>query len=158
MIKSKESNVCPDCSGSLSGYDHRQRKLIRDDGTKETYRLRRLKCSSCGKLHLELPDIMQPFKHHETKVIESELSGTGVSCPADDSTIRVWRRQFTRNLNQLSAALKSLWMKAHKMHYPLLGGSLLDTLINTGPGWLTFVTQLCISGGFGIPTQFAFCP
>jgi hypothetical protein len=100
---------------------------------------------------------MQPFKHHECSVIEAELDNTGTSCPADDSTIRVWKRQFARNIDYLSRALKSLWIQAHKKQYPLLRDSLLD-IQNRGPGWLTLVTQLCIRGGFSIPTQFAFCP
>ena len=101
---------------------------------------------------------MQPYKHHESKVIEAELSGTGNSCPADYSTIRIWKKQFLQNMNKISGVLKSFWIRMYKVPYPLLENSLLHHFINMGPGWLTLVTQLCIKDGFGLPTQFAFCP
>lgn len=152
LIESEELNHCPNCSGILCGYDFKIRYLIRDTGEKETYKLRRLKCKGCQRLHTEIPDIMQPYKHHESKVIEAELSGTGTSCPADDSTIRVWRKQFAQNINKISGVLKSFWIRMHKVPYPLLENSLLHHFINKGPGWLTLVTQLCIKDGFGLPT------
>lgn len=152
LIKSEELNDCPNCSGSLSGYDFKIRYLIRDTGEKETYKLRRLKCKECRRLHIELPDIMHPYKHHESQVIEAELSGTGISCPADYSTIRVWKKQFAQNMNKVSGVLKSTWIRIHKAPYPLLADSLLQYLIETGPGWLTLVTQLCIKEGLGLPT------
>ncbi|HOW23609.1 MAG TPA: DUF6431 domain-containing protein [Sedimentibacter sp.] len=52
------------------------------------YRLHRLKCPGCGKLHLELPDFMAPKKHYEARLIEDVMAGRSDSCPADDSTIR----------------------------------------------------------------------
>lgn len=95
---------------------------------------------------------MQPFKHHESKVIEAELSGTGTSSPADNSTIRIWKKRFAQNMNKLSGVLKSIWTRINKKAYPLLGDSLLKDLINKGPGWLTLVTQLCIREGSWLPT------
>ena len=108
---------------------------------------------------MELPDCMQPYKHHSVSIIEAELDETGTHCPADESTIRLWRRQFAVNLPQIEGSLQSLWQQESSRYWSLISsGSLLQFFRNTGPGWLTIVTQKLLGSGFGIPTQFAFCP
>ena len=83
---------CPFCGGLLSGYDRRRRSLIEDDGSVSVYLLRRLRCSTCGHLHMEIPDIMKPQKHYAAEVIRQAEIGELGSCPADDSTIRRWKK------------------------------------------------------------------
>jgi len=39
------------------------------------FRIRRLKCKECGKLHRELPDILLPYKHYRSEIIEEALDG-----------------------------------------------------------------------------------
>lgn len=90
-IRNMESPFCPDCGMLLSGYDTRRRHVVESSGAVLWFKLRRLKCSSCNKLHLELPDFMVPKKHYEAKVIKDVLCGHPDSCPADDSTIRRWK-------------------------------------------------------------------
>ena len=90
-IRNKEAPVCPDCGQLLSGYDTRRRHVVESSGAVRWFRLRRLKCTNCERLHLELPDFMIPKKHYDARVIEDVLSGQSDSCPADDSTIRRWR-------------------------------------------------------------------
>jgi len=159
FIMSKESPHCPLCSGELSGYDSRKRKVRDSLGNHQLFLLRRLKCKSCGKLHIELPSIIQPFKHYLSEVVEACLDGTRDDCPADDSTIRCWRKQWRNNLVQLEGALKSLWSHKYQRNYPLLAAdSLLSIIQKHGSGWLTTVTQMVVAAGYGVPTQFAFCP
>jgi len=108
---------------------------------------------------VELPDFIQPHKHYSSTTVEAELDGTGNDCPADDSTIRLWRKQFLHNLDQIEGALRSLWSNEYRMYYPLLSAdSLLEAIKNNGLGWLTSVNQMLIKAGLGVPTQFAFCP
>ncbi|MDR1978390.1 MAG: DUF6431 domain-containing protein [Synergistaceae bacterium] len=38
----------------------RTRFVIREDGERETWIARRLRCCSCGKLHTELPQFIDP--------------------------------------------------------------------------------------------------
>lgn len=92
-ILNEDIPVCPQCGTVLSGYDNRKRHAIDDFGNKQWYRLRRLKCRPCKKLHLEIPDFIQPQKHYEKGVISNALSGNTCSCPADDSTIRRWKSE-----------------------------------------------------------------
>ena len=91
-VKSNEALKCPDCGGTLSGYDRRRRFAISSDGQRHTYKIRRLRCRCCGKLHLEFPDFLLPYKHYEATVIAEVQQGEGEYCPADDSTIRRWRK------------------------------------------------------------------
>lgn len=90
-IRNMDAPLCPDCGQLLSGYDTRKRHAVKSSGEVRWFRLRRLKCLKCKKLHLELPDFMTPKKHYEAKVIQDVVSGQSDSCPADDSTIRRWR-------------------------------------------------------------------
>lgn len=92
LVDSKEQHKCPGCGATLSGYDHRKRTAIGDDGYKRTYSLRRLRCPRCGQLHLELPDFLAPEKHYTALVVEAAKHGSTESCPADDSTIRRWKK------------------------------------------------------------------
>ena len=85
--------VCPSCGGQLSGYDHRRRHAIDGIGRAQWYLCRRLRCRSCGSLHVELPDFMRPGRHYQADVIETALQvDHWGSCPADDSTIRRWKK------------------------------------------------------------------
>lgn len=92
-IRSRARPPCPDCGGLLSGYDRRRRQLIGEDGCAAVYLLRRFRCSECGRLHLEMPDIMQPQKHYAAALISQTVAGAVDYCPADNSTIRRWKKK-----------------------------------------------------------------
>ncbi|MDI9476659.1 MAG: DUF6431 domain-containing protein [Bacillota bacterium] len=93
FIVNWEAPVCPDCDQILSGYDGRRRHVIDSSGAVLWFRLRRLRCPDCKKLHIELPDFMVPQKHYEGWVIDEALAGRFEACPADDSTIRRWKKK-----------------------------------------------------------------
>ena len=135
--------------------------MIHEDGTRVKYAFRRLECkckTCCQKLHTEIPDFTQPYKHYEASVIQAELDESTDFCPAENSTIKLWIRQFNNNLDRLESVLKAQWCKVFNKHYPLTADSLLQTYITSESNWLTVVTQICIKGLHGIPTQFAFSP
>ena len=71
-LRVKNHPSAPIWTGSLSGYDSRLRHVIHVDGSKEIYRFKRLRCQGCRKLHVELRDCMQPYKHHSARIIEAE--------------------------------------------------------------------------------------
>ena len=110
-------------------------------------------------MHTQLPAFMQPYKHYGASVVETEIDAIGIHCPADESTIRIWRKQFQVNYHPIEGALRSIWIEIHKKQYGLLQAhSLLANIRNKGSGWLTTVTQILLAAGLGVPTQFAFCP
>lgn len=159
FVKSKEKNDCPLCSSSLVVRDSKNRKALKDDGTKCVYRLRRLKCSACDTLHTELPDFMLPYKHYEAPIIEEALTRSDGHCPADNSTINKWRSWFERNRTLLESSLSSLWSQLHRSHIQLNKPfSLLDSLNLVRHGCLKHAVKLLINSGLWSHTQFACTP
>ena len=88
-----ENVCCPCCGGSLRVRDSKKRGIIMADGKIQVFLLRRLKCGTCGALHLELPDIFIPYKRYSRDVIERASAGRFPDCPAENSTIYRWSRQ-----------------------------------------------------------------
>lgn len=99
-IQSTEVCTCPACHGSLRVRDSKLRRVINQAGDTEIYRLRRFKCQNCGKLHLELPSCIVPYKHYSADVIGAELYHVREDCPAEDSTILQWRQIAISFLSQ----------------------------------------------------------
>ena len=77
---------CPQCGGEMKIRDSKRRKVIFADGTVDTFVLRRYKCTVCGRVHLELPDIMVPHKHYSRSAIIDTINGER-NCSAEQSTI-----------------------------------------------------------------------
>jgi hypothetical protein len=70
--------------------------------------IRRLKCQCCGRLHNELPDFIQPYKRYTSDVIEAVLDDDTSASPAENSTIKRWRKWFNRIDSYLNAALVAI--------------------------------------------------
>lgn len=123
-------------------------------------RIRRLVCSSCGRIHSELPDIVQPFKHYAAEVIQQALEGKQDLCPAEDSTIHRWISEFKAALKDIEGSLISLWMKENQKAWALVRRvSLLEKIKREHPeNWYVLVNRLLVNAGFGTYTRFAFCP
>ena len=83
---------CPSCDSRLKVRDSRLRKVIDSSGNTLVFSLPRLFCQQCKKLHILLPDIIKPFKSYSRLVIDNARAGQIMDCPADDSTIRRWRK------------------------------------------------------------------
>lgn len=96
-ILSQETPVCPKCMGKLKVRDSKRRKVILSADEEQTFLLRRLKCTSCGALHVELPDLLLPYKHYSRAIIESAATGPMTACPAENSTIYRWNKERTKH-------------------------------------------------------------
>ena len=131
--------------------------MITSEGKRKTYRIRRLKCKGCGKLHSELPGCMPPNKHYATEVIEGELDNSRDDCPADNRTISSWKRTFREMRSVIEGTLRARWSFENKTQYRLLDrDSLLEKMIADGPGWLTTVNRLLNDINLRLHTQFVF--
>ena len=116
-----------------------------------------MRCEACGKLHTELPDCMQPYKHYETDAIQAEIDGSQENPSADESTLRRWKTEFHRGKDQIEGALRARFERHSGIHYPLLPqDSLLRILREKVSAWLRFVNKVLVSSEFDIHTQFAF--
>lgn len=96
IVKSKQAPLCPDCGALMSGYCSQRRKVIGSDGNSLILLVRRLKCPMCNHMHSELPDIIVPNKHYSSDTIRRVRSGDASICPADDSTMRRWRKDSSK--------------------------------------------------------------
>lgn len=83
---------CPHCGGLMRIRDSKKRKMILSDGTVQIFVLRRYKCTVCGRVHLELPDVMIPHKHYAREAIVETVRGER-KCAAEQSTIYRWNKE-----------------------------------------------------------------
>ena len=101
---------CPHCGGAMTVRDSKRRKLILSDGTVQMFVLRRYKCKICGRIHLNLPDIMLPHKHYAREAIIETVRGER-NCSAEQSTIYRWNREKL----QLECQVLQMEKEAEKM-------------------------------------------
>src|SRR5699024_11920458 len=64
FVESSAISYCPVCGEPLSYRDSCVRIMRLEGGRKRRFLIRRLKCSSCGRIHRELPDCLVPYKHY----------------------------------------------------------------------------------------------
>lgn len=99
--------------------------LRRQDASVAHLIIRRRKCTDCGRISHELPDIIVPFKRHEAANIsqaleEHESSRQDSYC--ENSTIRRWKLWFFLLRDYLESsvrALMELWHCAAFVRLPL---------------------------------------
>jgi hypothetical protein len=160
-IISLVTSKCPLCSGAVYHRDFKSRFSKRCNGEVWQFRLRRLLCGECAKLHTEIPDIIQPFKHYDSETIQCILDGNegALECDVDCSTIRRWKRDFSIAGLDIEQRLASVIAQESDDKMPLLSPGLVLAYIRaTVDRWLAFVMCLLINGGHKLCTQFAFCP
>ena len=158
-VRGTEDTRCPYCGGLLEYRNSRTRERLNKLRKKTVYLLRRLWCACCRHLHTEIPDIIQPYRHFGSSVIQEVLDGGGETCAADDSTIRRWRSDFAGSKPDIEQRLKSVYARETDSHAPLNTETrTLDGIKRTHPKWLSFVIKLLICHGHRLCTRFAFCP
>ena len=159
-IISGECQPCPLCNGNLYYRNSRERKVKTLIGVVLWFLLRRLLCEGCGKLHTELPDIIQPYKHYDSATIQSILDGSedAEDCVADNSTMYRWKKTYTAAEPDIIQRINSVYSQEADSKAPIIApGRILETIKSEQPRWLSFVMRLLINNGHKICTQFAFC-
>lgn len=142
----------------MSYRNSKPRHTLDETRTETRYLLRRFFCDVCHKLHTEIPDTIQPFKHYDSKTVQDVLDGGGDTCSADDSTMRRWRADFRDSEDDVNRRLESIRAKETHSHTSLMSGQkLLNTIRKENQRWLAFVMGLLIRHGHRLRTRFAFC-
>ena len=161
-VRATEESVCPFCSGELAYRDSKLRKFKNLLAEIRCFLLRRLRCQGiCKTLHTELPNIIQPYKHYESRVIQAVIDGSAdaAACHADNSTIRRWKAEFEKAEPDIAQRLTSVYVQATDEIVPIeTTCKTLDTIKAKRERWLAFVMALLVNSGHKIRTQFAFCP
>jgi hypothetical protein len=91
-------------------FGNRQRKYIDTDGNTKTLLIRRLRCTSCGKIHHELPDILVPYKRHCAETIEQITDKRLNSSNCDANLvyrILLWWRSMSIYFKGVMSALRA---------------------------------------------------
>ena len=160
-VISDEIVRCPLCGGVLVYRNKRLRRRKTLLGEVIRLYLRRFRCETCNKLHTEIPNIIQPYKHYDSETIQTVLDGNADSagCPADESTIRRWKADFEESEADLSQRLLSVCARITDEILPIKATTAPVTFIRTVyEHWLAVVMELLINNGHRIRTRFAFCP
>jgi hypothetical protein len=147
-VKCIEISFCSICGNELTFKDHRSRIVIYSDGTHLIIMIRRLKCETCSRLHNELPDFIQPYKRYASDVIEAVLDDDTSASPAENSTIKRWRKWFNRIASYLNAALVAV--KAEFEHLPVNitnGLAPLEYYRKQGKDWLRGIIRRYVNSG-----------
>ena len=84
---------CPICKKEMQVKDSKRRYIKDETGRKVPFNLRRFRCETCIRLHIELPDLVFPYSQYDTATIERVRSGDYATFGGDDSTIRWWRKK-----------------------------------------------------------------
>jgi len=161
IITENESIHCPLCDGELAYRDNRLRIVKNLFAEVRRFLLRRLRCKGCKKLHTELPDIIQPYKHYDSETIQKVLDGSAevAACSADDSTIRRWKNEFAEAKRDINQRLASVYARMSDGKVLISATvNILDKIKAETKRWFSFVMTLLINNGHKICTQFAFCP
>ncbi len=155
LCESRENPVCPHCGTLLRYRDRRNRIMKWYNGEKWTCSVRRLRCSRCNRLHVELPDILTPKKHYATELIENVVDE--VSTPNDlttecypcERTMQRWKDWIQKNKLQIDGYLKSIGSRLSASGSELLKtrDSLLEKLREDGAGWLAAVNRAIYNTG-----------
>ncbi len=110
--------------------------------------VRRMKCPSCRKLHIELPDCLVPYKQYAAEIIENEIDGVvsedslcTEDCPCD-KTVKRWNK-WLLNLNPQILRSLFLILKSLMMNFEF-SVDVKDILLYArkfGAGWMTLVSR-----------------
>ena len=150
--------LCPTCkNGSLIFRDYCNRIVRHEGGETEWIRIPRHQCNNpnCRRIHRMIPDILVPFKHYDSDVIQDAVSDRLNTTQTDDApspaTIQRWKRWIELNKDDINGHLKSIGHRELGFSKELLrsGVSLLNELMGSIPdGWLR--TILCILYNTGV--------
>lgn len=100
---------CPCCQGVLVFLARRRRIWIQSTGEITHLLIRRLKCTACGRIHHELPDLLVPYKRHEAASIERAVSNPpAADIAVEESTLNRWRRWFAWWAEYAKGCLESI--------------------------------------------------
>lgn len=163
FVKGTEQVPCPCCSGGLKVIGSRKRKFIDGLGETVTLVIRRMRCTACGRVHHELPDVLVPYKRHCSESIEPVVAGVEqLSVPADESTLCRWRRWFSNQSCHFLGCLISIVTRFHGYtaeESSRLPRSVLEGILELTGGqamWLSKVVRSIANSNNWTHTRSAF--
>ena len=159
MVKSSSDRPpCPDCGEYLSYRDSRKRIRRKDGGFTEHLSVRRMFCSHCRRLHVELPDCLVPRKHYDAEVISGVIEGAVSQDDLDSEdhpcamTMRRWIKWYLDNQTNIEGLLRQAFRKAGKAVAVSPEGSVFSFIREQTHFWLEIIVRIIYNSGEVIPT------
>lgn len=166
FVRCAEAVPCPCCGGQLVVIGSRQRTCRSDSGERKVLVIRRLRCTTCRRIHHELPDCLLPYKRYESTSVERIVTDSSESADiaADDSTLYRWRTWFHMLLPYLLGCLTSIAIRLGQ-HPPVEELSVLSSqsvhqrigrYVGDASGWLARVVRPIANSHLWVHTRSAF--
>ena len=158
-VKSEEKSICPIClNEALKVIGSRNRSALNSKGENLIIVIRRLRCSTCKKIHHELPNILVPYKRYLSSCIEAVVEGQGDKISCENSSIYRIKRWF-----KVMAAKTKRSIEANAAR----GNTVIETggrtklkaitlYVGERPGWLARAVRIVVNTNNWIHTRFAF--
>lgn len=126
--------TCTVCQGECVCHAWCERKARTGEGTFAILTLLRVKCLSCLRTHIVLPDFLQPYGRYTQHIREATIVACLGGASAETATVhgqavetsRRWVARFKADVEKTAAALRSLL--AQWGRFPPLGRSSLEDL------------------------------
>lgn len=124
--------------------------------------IRRLRCSSCNRIHHELPDLLVPYKRYESQSIEAAVTGSAaLTVAADEATISRWKQWFSDMAGYFAGVLISIATRYNKSMEGVsaLPQSSLQRIwhfVGDAPRWLARVVRPVANANYWVQTRSAF--
>lgn len=155
---------CPCCGEELKVIGSRKRISRNATGEAKVLFLRRLRCTSCCKIHHELPDCLVPYKRYESTCVEDVVSevAEGAVVAADDSTLYRWRSWYNELATYWCGALSSITVRFHQEPVKVSSTPSLSAhqrigqIVGDAPGWLARVVRPIANVNLWLHTRSAF--
>ena len=91
VIVPEEPIYCK-CGSKVLKRGSKERYLINNDGVRNRFILKRVYCPVCNKLHMVMPDFIEPYKQYNKNVIDGVRDGTNDCSAADNATLYRWKK------------------------------------------------------------------
>lgn len=91
VIVPEEPIYC-ECGSKVLKRGSKERYLINNDGVRNRFILKRVYCPVCNKLHMVMPDFIEPYKQYNKNVIDGVRNGTNDCSAADNATLYRWKK------------------------------------------------------------------
>ena len=164
FVRCAEVVPCPCCGDALKVIGSRKRQIRDGGGDQYQLVIRRLRCSSCRKIHHELPDCVVPYKRYAAECVEEVVTETEEipAVAADDTTLRRWKTWFHRLSPYWLGALAAIALRFHLNPVEQLSSAFqsahhrLGHLVGDAPGWLARVVRPVVNSHLWVHTRSAF--
>lgn len=116
--------LCAECGGKLVVNSYYSRTVIESDGSSLKIPIMQTRCvrQGCGKTHAILPHFVIPRKRYAAAVVESAILSyeekggfNSGDCPAEDKTMRDWRKQIAYRGRIALGKLSEILLKLYQM-------------------------------------------